>query len=157
VRIARLRGARVITTAGATHTEALRATGAEVTPYGEGMVERVRALAGGPVDLVLDAAPISDVVPELVHTVTAPDHLLTLSSFADAAKVGARAGFAEEGSTAHVLRHELLPEYAELAAAGRFTIPVARTFPLDDWRAAVELSRSKRPGGKLVLEIGKPG
>ena len=38
-----------------------------------------------------------------------------------------------------------------LAAQGRFTVPVARTFPLDQWRTAMELSISGRAGGKLLL------
>jgi NADPH:quinone reductase-like Zn-dependent oxidoreductase len=149
VQIARQRGAQVITTAGPTYTDALRATGADVTPYGDGMVERVRDLAGGPVGLVLDATRLSDVVPELVRTVSAPEHVLTLSNFTDAEKVGARGW--EEGQ---LLRNDVLGEYAQLATEGRFTIPIARTFPLDDWRAAVEQSRSKSPRGKLILQIG---
>jgi hypothetical protein len=35
-----------------------------------------------------------------------------------------------------------LDYFAELAAAGQFGVPVARTFPLDEWRAAMGLSLS---------------
>ena len=38
-----------------------------------------------------------------------------------------------------------------LAAQGRFTVPVARTFTLEHWREALELSLSGRAHGKLVL------
>ena len=41
VQIALLRGAHVITTAGETYADRLRAFGAKVTAYGDGMVERV--------------------------------------------------------------------------------------------------------------------
>jgi hypothetical protein len=54
-----LRGAQVIATAGETFAGRLRALGAEVTPYGDGMVERVRGSAGGSADLVFDAAPLN--------------------------------------------------------------------------------------------------
>jgi NADPH:quinone reductase-like Zn-dependent oxidoreductase len=152
VQLARRAGARVITTAGSTHAEALRATGAEVTAYGDGMAERVRGLAGGPVDLVLDVAPPNDAtIPELVRTVTDPKHVLTISNIAAARELGARDAFSE-GPPGH--RYEVIGECAQLAAEGRFGIPVARIVPLVDWREAIELSQSQRPGGKLVLQIG---
>jgi hypothetical protein len=114
-------------TAGETYADALRAAGVDVTGYGEGMAERVRALAGGPVDLALDAAPVSNALPGLVATVEAPEHVLTLSDFAAARELGVRfSGPGGEG----VVRHDVLGEYAQLASQGRFSVPVARTFPL---------------------------
>ncbi|MFJ1766219.1 NADP-dependent oxidoreductase [Amycolatopsis sp. NPDC088138] len=151
VQIAIGRGARVIATAGETYADALRAVGADVTGYGDGLPERVRALAGGPVDLVLDTAPVSNALPGLIRTVEAPDHVLTLSDFAAANELGTRGG----GPDAHAeLRTDVLGEYARLAAEGRFSVPVARTFPLEDWRTAAKLSQSGQARGKLVLKIG---
>lgn len=154
VQIALRRGARVIATAGRTYADDLRAIGAEVTAYGDGMAERVRALAGGPVDLALDTAPVSNALPGLVRTVTAPDHVLTISDFAAAAKLGVRTAFGDDTVRP---RHDVLGEHARLAAEGRFSIPVAGTFPMADWRTAVKLSRSGQAHGKLVLEIGRIG
>ena len=57
VQIALIRGARVIATAGQTYAQRLRDLGAAVTAYGDGMAERVSAISGGPVDLVLDTSP----------------------------------------------------------------------------------------------------
>jgi NADPH:quinone reductase-like Zn-dependent oxidoreductase len=153
VQIALGLGARVIATAGSTYAEALRGFGAEVTGYGAGTADRVRALAGGPVDVVLNTAPVSGALPELVRTVARPADVLTLSDFAAAQALGVRFAFDENAAPA-ALRTDVLGEYAHLAAAGRFSVPVARTFPLADWRTAVELSRSGRAGGKLVLRIG---
>ena len=39
----------------------------------------------------------------------------------------------------------------EVSSQGRFTVPVARTFDLQDWRAAMQLSLTGRAGGKLLL------
>ncbi|MEV6644342.1 NADP-dependent oxidoreductase [Amycolatopsis sp. NPDC051371] len=154
VQLARRSGARVITTAGPSHAEALRATGAEVTPYGKGMAERVRELAGGPVDVVLDVSPPDDAtIPELLRTVTDPQHILTISNLAPARELGARDAFTE-GPLSR--RYDVIGECAQLAAEGHFGIPVARIIPLADWREAIELSQSQRPGGKLVLQIGRP-
>ncbi|MFF9182109.1 NADP-dependent oxidoreductase [Streptomyces misionensis] len=150
VQIALRRGARVVATAGETYADALRAMGADVTGYGDGMAERVTALAGGPVDLALDAAPVGNALPELVRTVKAPEHVLTLSDFAAAEQLGVRVSF----GTGTTQRYDVLGAYAELASEGRFSVPVARTFPLEDWRAAVELSQSGHARGKLVLRIG---
>ncbi|CAK7285535.1 NADP-dependent oxidoreductase [Streptomyces misionensis] len=150
VQIALRRGARVVATAGETYADALRAMGADVTGYGDGMAERVTALAGGPVDLALDAAPVGNALPELVRTVKAPEHVLTLSDFAAAEQLGVRVSF----GTGTTQRYDVLGAHAKLAAEGRFSVPVARTFPLEDWRAAVELSQSGHARGKLVLRIG---
>lgn len=142
-------GARVIATVGETYADALREAGAEVTGYGDGMVERVRALADGPVDLALDAAPPSGALPGLVRTVETPEHVLTFSDFAAAEELGARASYGTAS-----LRHDVIGEYARLASEGRFSVPVARVLPLEEWRTAAELSQSGRARGKLVLRIG---
>ncbi|MEV6823544.1 NADP-dependent oxidoreductase [Amycolatopsis sp. NPDC051102] len=154
VQLARRIGARVLTTAGLTHTETLRATGAEVTPYGTGMAERIRDLAGGPVDVVLDVSPPDDAtIPQLLRTVTDPQHVLTISNLAQARAAGARDAFTQ-GPLGH--RYDIVEMCAQLAAQGRFGIPIARTIPLPDWREAIELSQSRHPGGKIILQIAEP-
>lgn len=154
VQLARRTGARVLATAGLAHADALRATGAEVTPYGQGMAERIRELAGGPIDVVLDVSPPDEAtIPELLRTVTDPRHVLTISNLAQARASGARDAFTE-GPLGH--RYDVVGECARLAAEGRFGIPVARVIPLDDWREAIELAQSPRPGGKVVLRIAEP-
>ena len=153
VQIALIRGARVLATAGDTHAARLRALGATVTSYGDGMVERVKEAADGPVDLVLDTAP-AGAMAELVEIADGdPRRVLTISDPAGAAKLGARTSFDEDQP--RTLYYDKLGEYAQRAADGGFTIPVARTFPLEDWRTALDLSASRRPGGKLVLLPGQ--
>jgi NADPH:quinone reductase-like Zn-dependent oxidoreductase len=150
VQIAVQHGARVIATAGPTYADALGKAGAEVTAYGDGVAERVRALAGGPVDLVLDAGPVSNALPALVETVAAPEQALTVSDFAAGEKLGVRTAF---GDGTVELRNDVLGDYAQRAAEGRFSVPVARVFPLADWRTAAELSQSGHARGKLILRI----
>ncbi|HEY0776467.1 MAG TPA: zinc-binding dehydrogenase [Gemmatirosa sp.] len=155
VQMALLRGARVIAAAGDTFAGQLRAVGAEVTPYGDGMVERVRALASGAPasgapDLIFDAGPISDVLPDLVRIAGGDAHrVVTVSNHGPAADaLGVRHSFAG------ALGYSVLGEFARLAAEGRFTVPVARTFPLEQWREALEVSLSGRARGELVLLPG---
>ncbi len=147
VQIALLRGARVIATAGNTFADQLRALGASVTSYGEGMVERVLEITGKSPDLILDTAPASGVLPALVQIAGDASHVLTISDFAAAKELGVRSSLGEDTT----LRYDILEDFAQLTAEGKFTVPVARTFPLEDWRTALNLSQSGRAHGKLVL------
>jgi len=104
VQMAFMRGTRVIAVAGETFAERLRALGAEVTSYGNGMVERVLEIASGAPDLIFDAGPISDVLPDLVRIAGGDAHrVLTVSNHGPAAeKLGVHTSF-ESG-----LRYDVL-------------------------------------------------
>jgi NADPH:quinone reductase-like Zn-dependent oxidoreductase len=148
VQIALHQGARVLATAGETYAQRLRDLGASVTGYGPGLVERVEALGAGTADLVLDTAPASGTLPDLIRIAGGePKHVLTIVDIEAARELGARDTF-EAGQTQ---RFDAFPEYAQLAAAGTFTVPVAGTFPLDDWRTAMEISLGGHARGKLLL------
>ena len=146
VQMSRLRGARVIAAAGQTFTDDLGAIGAEVTPYGDGMVDRVRTVAGGAPDLIFDAGPISDILPDLVQIAGGDAHrIVTVSNHGPAAKeLGVRDSFGKQ-------RYDMLAEFANLAAQGKFRVPVARTFSLESWREAIDVSLSGHARGKLLL------
>ncbi len=149
VQMALMRGARVIATAGDTFAGRLRALGAEVTPYGEGMVERVLQLTGGAPDLILATAPPSGALPALVRIAGGdPRRVLTITDFPAAAELGVRTSFGEDNAGP---RHDAFPEFAKLAAEGRFHVPIARSFAFEDWREALDLSQSGRAHGKLML------
>jgi NADPH:quinone reductase-like Zn-dependent oxidoreductase len=150
VQIALVRGARVIATAGETYARRLRDLGAAVTAYGDGMVERVGSISGGPVDLVLNTAPVGGALPGLVQIAGGdPKRVLTISDFAAAAELGVRDSFHEDPAMGP--RFDAFGEFAQLAAEGKFTVPIAGSFPLDDWRAAMDISLSGRARGKLLL------
>jgi NADPH:quinone reductase-like Zn-dependent oxidoreductase len=152
VQIALLRGAHVIATAGETFAGRLRELGAKVTPYGEGMVERVRELAGGAPDFALHTAQVKGTLPDLVKIVGGdPKRVLSFADF-DEDGIGVRTTGREKGASP---RYDVLGQYAQLATEGRFTIPIARTFALEDWREAAELSMNKQAHGKLLLLPGR--
>jgi NADPH:quinone reductase-like Zn-dependent oxidoreductase len=151
VQIALIRGARVIATAGQTYAQRLRDLGAAVTAYGDGMTERVSGISGGPVDLVLDTAPAGGALPSLVQIAGGdPKRVLTISDFAAAAELGVRDSFHEEHLQPYD-RSAVFAEFAQFAVADKFTVPVAGTFPLEDWRTAMEISLSRQARGKLLL------
>ena len=148
--IALLRGAHVIAAAGDTFADRLRALGAKVTPYGEGMVERVGEIAGGPTDWALHTALVKGVLPDLIKIVGGdPSRVMSFSDF-DEDGLGVRTTGREKGA---VHRYDALGTYAQLAADGCFTIPIARTFALEHWREPVEISMSGRAHGKLLLML----
>ena len=148
--IALRRGARVIATAGLSFTSELNEFGAQVTPYGAGMAERVRALAGGPIDFVFDAPPPNPgSIAELITLTETPDRVMTISNHDEARRLGARVNLDHLAEAAPA--KSFIPEYASMTARGEFRIPIAQTYPLAEWRNAVKLSTSGHPHGKVVL------
>jgi hypothetical protein len=101
----------VIATAGPTYTQRLCDLGAAVTAYGDGMAERVAAISGGPVDLVLDTAPAGGALPGLVQIADGdPKRVLTISDFA-AAELGVRDSFHED----HIQPFDRFDVFSEFA------------------------------------------
>jgi NADPH:quinone reductase-like Zn-dependent oxidoreductase len=149
VQIARARGARVIGTASLNNDEYLRSMGAEPTTYGEGLVDRVRGLAPAGVSAALDAAG-GNALPALVELAGGPEHVVTIADYAGAQQTGARfsGGMGAERAV-HALQ-----EIGDLIETGRFSIPVAQTFPLDQVGEAHDLSQAGHVRGKLVLLVG---
>jgi len=152
VQIALLRGAHVIASAGDTFAGRLCALGAKVTPYGDGMAERVFEIAGAAADFALHAAQVTGTLPDLIRIVGGDPHRVISVSDFDQDGLGVRTTGREIGI---VSRYDVLGHYAVLAAAGKFTIPIGRIFALEDWRAALALSQNKRAHGKLVLLLDR--
>jgi NADPH:quinone reductase-like Zn-dependent oxidoreductase len=148
VQLAVARGARVIGTASPANHEYLRSLGAEPVAYGEGLAGRVRALAPGGVDAALDVAG-SGVLPEVIELAGGPAHVVTIADFAGAQKYGVRFSRGEDGRAIHALTG-----IGELIEAGRFSLPVAQTFPLAEIAAAHRVSQDGHRRGKLVLVVG---
>ncbi len=148
VQIARARGARVIGTASPNNHDYLRSLGAEPTTYGEGLVERVRAIAPGGIDAAFDVAG-GGALPALVELAGAPEHVLTIADFAGAPETGVRV----TGGPGTKRAVHALTDIAELIEAGRFSLPVAQTFPLDQIAEAHRISEGGHVRGKLVLLV----
>jgi NADPH:quinone reductase-like Zn-dependent oxidoreductase len=148
VQLAVVRGARVIGTAGPANHEHLRSLGAEPVAYGEGLVERVRALVPDGVDAALDVAG-SGVLPELIELAGGPERVVTIADFTGAREHGVRFSSGDAGRALHVLA-----EIGELIESGRFSVPVAQTFPLAEIADAHRLGEDGHARGKIVLVVG---
>jgi NADPH:quinone reductase-like Zn-dependent oxidoreductase len=147
VQLAVARGARVIGTGSPATHEFLRSLGAEPVAYGDGMPERVRALARGGVDLALDVAG-SGVLPELIELAGDPEHVITIADFAGAQRYGVRFSRGDSGRAIYALA-----EVSELIESGRFTLPVGQTFALADVATAHRVGEAGQVRGKLVLLV----
>lgn len=144
VQIAVARGARVIGTAGEHNHGFLRSLGAEPVTYGDGLEDRVRALAPEGVTAALDL--IGDGAAQLSQRLlTDPRRVASIvdSSVRD---TGGR----------HVW---VRPDAADLTALGRLIddgkvrVHLDRTLPLERAAEAFRLSQSGRTRGKVVLTV----
>ncbi len=144
VQMAGARGARVIASASEANHGYLEELGATPVLYGEGVADRVRAAAGGPVDAVFDVAGKTP-VEELVSLAPEPAKVVTIANFA-AAEAGARV----TGGGADSLPMPALAEVADLLADNRLVIKV-QTFPFDRAAEAYAISLAGHVRGKLVL------
>jgi NADPH:quinone reductase-like Zn-dependent oxidoreductase len=147
VQIARARDARVIGTASEANHEFLRSLGAEPTTYGDGMADRIRALAPDGVDLAFDTAGKGG-VPDLIAVTGDPARVATIADFS-AAALGVKVSGGAEGRAPGAL-----DEAARLVEADRLSVPVARTFTFAEAPEAHRMSEDGHVRGKLVLVPG---
>jgi len=145
LQIARHRGIKVIATASERNREYVSSLGAIATTYGDGLVERVRALAPKGADAALDIAG-SGVIPELISLTGDPKKVLSIADFT-APKLGAQV------SSVAVNMAGALAEAAQLFATGAFRIPVAQTFSLAAAGEAQSVSAAGHVVGKLVIKV----
>ncbi|MET7992130.1 NADP-dependent oxidoreductase [Amycolatopsis sp. NPDC005232] len=135
VQLAAARGVRVIGTASAANHDYVRSLGAEPVRYGDGLGERVSAI--GDVSAVLDAAGRGALA-------TAPGLGSRAVTIADRADQGVQQVFARLDTA------DLEYLVAE-ADAGRLSVRVARTFPLEEAARAQQALAGGGVSGKVVL------
>ncbi|WP_277212195.1 NADP-dependent oxidoreductase [Isoptericola croceus] len=143
VQLAVRAGARVIGTASRARQDRVTALGASATTYGPGLVDRVRELAPGGVDAVLDASG-AGVLPDSVTLRGGTDRIVTI---ADPAASGLGIPFS---STARRDAGELARVVRALARH-ELTTTVGHLLPLAEAARAHELVGGGHPGGKVVL------
>jgi NADPH:quinone reductase-like Zn-dependent oxidoreductase len=144
VQMAIARGARVIASAGEANHDYLREIGATPVLYGDGVADRVRAAAGGPVDAVFDVAgrtPIED----LISVTSEPTQVVSIANFT-AGAAGARVS----GGGPDSQPMPALAQVADLLAQNKIVIKV-QTFPFDRAAEAHRISQAGHVRGKLVL------
>jgi NADPH:quinone reductase-like Zn-dependent oxidoreductase len=145
VQLATARGARVIATAGPSNQDYLTSLGATPTTYGEGLVERVRALAPDGVDAVFDLAG-KGALPDSITLRGGTARIVTIADFG-AGQLGV--AFSAGGGDHPA---ERLAAVAQDAAAGKLTTTVT-SYPLAKAADAQQASDAGHVRGKLVLAV----
>ena len=145
VQLVRELGAHVIGTASEQNHDLLEQLGATPTTYGDGLVQRVAALAPRGVDLVVDTAGRQ--LDDLLAIAGSPERVITIANYG-AAERGVRVSRGGSGAA------DALARTAALAEQGRFTLRVVRTFDLDEAAEAHRLSETRSTNGKIVIVLG---
>jgi NADPH:quinone reductase-like Zn-dependent oxidoreductase len=140
VQLARIAGARVIGTGSAASSDLLRDLGAEPVAYGDGLADRVRALAA--VTAAIDLYGTETV--QAARELGVPDgRICTIAAQVEGV-------WAANGANA---APDALDEVARLVAAGRLRVPIAASFPVEQVRRAVELQAGRHVHGKVVIDL----
>jgi NADPH:quinone reductase-like Zn-dependent oxidoreductase len=145
VQLAVLAGARVLGTAAESTFPFLKGLGAEPVAYGPGLADRVRALAPGGVTAATDlfgtetagTALALGVPPERISTVAAGPN----------PPGGVRATGGADADPAAMRR------ITEAIRAGRLTVPIAATYPIERIHDAVRLQAARHVHGKVVMTL----
>ncbi len=143
VQIASSMGARVIGTASPGNHDRLRDLGAEPVQYGDGLLDRVRALAPSGVDAVADlVGGVLDVTTAVLRdggrhaSVADPDVL----------EAGGQWIWVRPDGAA-------LTALTELVERGLLHVPVAEVLPLDRLADAFAMSQDGHVPGKIAIEV----
>lgn len=152
VQLARLRGARVIATAGERNHDLLRELGAEPVSYGEGLADRVRALAPDGIDVALDLVGTDEAMDVSLELVADRGRVATIANFERGPREGVRLLGGGPGADAgDELRMAARPELARLAGAGGLRVLVAATYPLTEAADAHRQIATGHTTGKILL------
>jgi NADPH:quinone reductase-like Zn-dependent oxidoreductase len=137
-------GARVIASSSEANHDYLREIGATPVLYGDGVADRVRDAAGGPVDAVFDVAGKTP-VEVLIGLAPEPSQVVTIANYT-ASEAGARV--TGGGGDSHPM--EALAQVAELLEQNKLVLKV-QTFPFERSAEAYSISLAGHVRGKLVL------
>ena len=88
-------------------------------------------------------------LPELIELAGGPGYVVTLADYAGAQEHGVRFSSGDAGRALHAL-----DEIGELIGSGRFSLPVAQTFPFAEVAEAHRVGEDGHVRGKLVLLVG---
>jgi len=145
LQLAVLAGATVIDTAAPANHDYLRSLGATPVAYGDGLLDRVHALAPNGVDAALDGAG-GEALTVSLAVVKDRARILTLVEHARAAGLRIRV-------TPNLRSASRLAELAGLHADGKLRMHVRATYPLESAADAHRGLETRHGRGKVVLTV----
>lgn len=152
VQLAHLRGARVIATASERNHDLLRSLGAEPVVYGDGLLDRLRALAPDGVDVAIDTVGNDEAMDVSLALVGDRSRIATIANFDRAPREGVKLlGNGPGADPGQDIRYGAREELARLAASGELRVVVAGVFGFDDAAGAHRQVGSGHTTGKVIL------
>lgn len=153
IQFARLLGARVIATSSERRAQTVRDLGAEQVTYGDGLTDRVRAVAPD-VTVAIDCAGTDEAIETSLAVVADHARIVTIVRGAEADGWGIRAFM---GGSPHAmtpeqlaLRVQAMPVSLALMAVGALTVEIGASYPLAHAGQAQADSQDGRDG-KLII------
>ena len=154
VQVAVAAGAKVIGLSSPAHHPWLKLRGVLPVAYGDGVAERIRAVAGGagagePIDAFIDTYG-ADYVELALALGVHPERIDTIANFDAPATYGVKAegGSAIDSDSARV---RVLADLAEAISQGTVVVPIAHVYALEDVQAAYRELAQGHTLGKIVL------
>lgn len=146
VQLAKIRGALVIGTASERNHDYLRGLGATPVNYGDGLVERVRALAPRGVDAALIAVGSEEALRTSLEVVRDRARVGTVAFQPLADKLGIARISTERSATR-------LGELTRLCAAGKMRVPIQATYRLEQASEAHRTMETGHVRGKIAFVL----
>jgi len=145
-------GARVIGTAAQPGHEYLRMLGAEPVLYGEGLLDRTRALAPEGVDAAIDTVGSDEAIDVPIALVADRNRIATIAAFGRGFALGLKVlGGAPGADPGTEIRAAARLDLTRLVEAGKLRVRVAATVPLVEAAAAHRQSAAGHTHGKIAL------
>ena len=152
VQLAAARGATVIATASPRRHDFLRELGATPVSYGEGLADRVRAVAPGGINAALDLVGAEEALDVSLALVGNRARIATIANFRRGAEAGIKVlGNGPGADPGTQIRNAARLELARLAESGTVRVFVSETYPLREAAAAHESIKSGHATGKIAL------
>jgi NADPH:quinone reductase-like Zn-dependent oxidoreductase len=145
VQLAKIAGARVIGTASPGTFDFLRGLGAEPVEYGEGLADRIRALAPGGITAATDL--FGTETAEVALALGLPPERISTVAAGPNPPGGVRVTGGAEASPDAPRR------VTDAILAGSLTVPIAAVFPVEQLREAVVLQAGRHVHGKVVVTL----
>jgi NADPH:quinone reductase-like Zn-dependent oxidoreductase len=142
--IAKARDINVIGTAGVANHDYLRALGVTPVTYGDGLAERVRAVAPDGVDWAFDCAG-HDALPASIELTGSPERVLTIGD-RSAQEYGVPFSLMPANP-----RRDVVVDALAMVLEGTLQLNIERAYPLSEAAAAHGHSETGHLRGKIVL------
>ncbi len=144
--------ARVIGTANESNHDLLRRLGAEPVSYGDGLLDRIRALAPDGVDAAIDCVGTDEALDTSLALVADRGRVATIAAFKRGTEEGIKVlGMGPGGDPGTELRAAARGDLLRLAEKGMLKVVMAATYPLSEVAAAHGASATGHTPGKIAL------